>query len=263
MKRNIVSIDESKCDGCGLCIPSCKEGALQIVNGKAKLVSDIYCDGLGACLGNCPRDAIKIETREAHEFNEEAVNKRLQQIQPQQAHHNHGSASTHSHEKELPCGCPGTMAKTLQKKSEPSECPSSCASDSSGTSSRQISNLQNWPVQLRLVPTSAPYLKNAHLLISADCVPFSYANFHNDFVKGRVVLIGCPKLDDNKFYREKLTEIFSNMKPLSVKVLKMEVPCCTGIAQSVIDARNNSGSNFELEVVTITLQGEIQDRLKL
>lgn len=254
--RKIVSIDESKCDGCGLCIPNCAEGALEIVNGKATLVKDLYCDGLGACLGHCPQDAITIIEREAEEFDENEVEKQMnaqgKSFKP------HGAApaggcpgsavrqfnmhSEHAHEG----GCPGSRMRVLQNKTSGNE-----------EETKITSRLRQWPVQLQLVPASAPYLKNSDLLITADCVPFAYGNYHNDFLRNRAVVVGCPKLDDNMYYAKKLQEIIALNDLESITVLRMEVPCCSGIAQAAKLGRDNSGIDIPIKVITISLEGEI------
>jgi len=209
--RKIVKIDAEKCNGCGLCIPSCQEGALQIVDGKAKLLNETYCDGLGACLGECPQGAISIEERVAEEFDEEA-------------------AKTHSEEKkEIP-----TISTVA---------PSS-------------SMLSHWPIQLRLVNPKAPYFKDANLIVVADCVPFAYRDFHQDFLKGKSIVVGCPKLDDTQFYEEKLTEIFRQSRIKSVTVVNMEVPCCNGLHYIVKKAVECSGKNIPIEQVIIGIKGE-------
>ncbi|MBU4484944.1 4Fe-4S binding protein [bacterium] len=231
VKRNIVKIDEEKCNGCGLCIPNCKEGALQIVNGKAKLVSDIYCDGLGACLGHCPQDAIKIEERETSQFDEEAVKEHLKE-------------SKSKAPKTLACGCPGTMTKTLKKESI------------NANVLEQPSELNNWPIQLRLVSPDAPYLKNADVVLLADCTAVAYSNLHRDFIKNRVVLMGCPKLDDLEYYRNKLKEMVDINNFRSLEVVMMEVPCCTGLGAIAEDAVNDS--NSRLFKTIITLEGKKQ-----
>ena len=228
-KRKIVRIDEEKCTGCGLCIPNCAEGALQIVDGKAKLVKDIYCDGLGACLGHCPEDAITIEERDAKSFDEEATKKHLKDLKKKEQ------------QKELPCGCPGTAVKSFKKRATKSE-----------------SELTQWPVQLMLVPVTAPYLKDADLLIAADCVPFSYPDFHQDFLKGKVLVIGCPKLDAATIYEEKLAEIFKMNNIKSVTVMHMEVPCCFGLNQIVNEALRLSGKKILLKEITVGIRGDLK-----
>ncbi|MDP6685638.1 MAG: 4Fe-4S binding protein [Candidatus Omnitrophota bacterium] len=232
-KRKIVKIDEEKCTGCGLCIPNCQEGALQIIDGKAKLVKEIYCDGLGACLGHCPEDAITIEEREAEGFDEKATNKHVEELKKKK-------------KKDLPCGCPGTMVKAFNKKDK---------TDKSAKSRKSESELSQWPIQLMLLPTNAPYFENADLVIAADCVPFAYPDFHQDFLKGKVLVIGCPKLDAATIYEEKLTEIFKVNNIKSITVLHMEVPCCFGLNHIVGEALRLSGKKIPLEEVTIGIQG--------
>ena len=226
--RKIVKIDEAKCNGCGLCIPSCKEGAIKIVDGKARLVNDVYCDGLGACLGNCPQDAITIEERVADEFNEEAVNTHLTpEVKP------------------LACGCKGSMVKSIGKKA--TACEGSIA---------QRSELTNWPIQLMLVPTEAQYLKGADIVLLADCTAVAYANLHQDIIKNRIVLMACPKLDNIEFYRQKLTDIFKIAHPRTVEVVMMEVPCCTGLGVVAEDAARASGTNLNVFKTTVTIEGK-------
>lgn len=237
MKRKIVEIDHEKCDGCGLCVPSCAEGAIRIVNGKAVLAADNLCDGLGACLGECPRDAIRIVEREADAFDENAV--AAETAANSRASHavgHHGG------------GCPGSrMLSHLDTRQEKTE----------ETGARQ-SRLGHWPVQLKLVPVDAPFFQDADLLIAADCVPFAYADFHKDFLAGRVLLVGCPKLDDNQYYTEKLTEIFRHSPLKSVTVARMEVPCCGGIETAVKRALAASGRNIPCTVVTVGIKGEVK-----
>lgn len=246
MLRKIVKIDREKCDGCGLCVPSCAEGAIKIVDGKAELSADNLCDGLGACLGECPRDAITVEEREADAFDESAVEKHLAtQGKPAPTPHT-APAAGHHH---AGGGCPGSRAMTFAR---PETAP---VSEPSG--SRQ-SQLAQWPVQLHLVPTTAPYFQGADLLITADCVPVAYAGYHEDFLKGKAVVMGCPKLDDNQFYLQKLTELFIKSDIRSVTVLKMEVPCCGGIAMAARQALAASGKNIPYREVTIGIQGEIK-----
>jgi len=241
MKRKIISIDEEKCNGCGLCVNACHEGALQMVNGKAKLISDVYCDGLGACLPACPADAILIEEREAAAFDEEVVKKHLANKAAQEA-----AAQPET----LACGCPGTQARSLQPKSpvEPMAKPSSAE----GVSSQ----LAQWPVQIKLVPPNAPYFHNAHLLVAADCTAFAYPTIHNDFMRNKVTIIGCPKLDAVD-YADKLTQILANNEIKSITVLRMEVPCCGGIVQAVKQALTNSKKMIPWRVVVIGTNGEI------
>lgn len=247
MLRKIVTIDAEKCDGCGLCVPSCAEGAITMVNGKAVLAADNLCDGLGACLGECPRDAIKIEEREADEFDEAAVEKHLaSQGRTTPAHHNAAPAA-HAHH--AGGGCPGSRAMSFAPSSEEAAAPAA------GTVQ---SRLGQWPVQLHLVPTNAPYFQGADLLITADCVPFAYAGYHEDFLKGKAVVIGCPKLDDNNFYIQKLTELFNRSDLKSITVLKMEVPCCGGIAMAARQALSACGKQIPYNEITIGIRGEIK-----
>lgn len=240
MIRKIVRIDQEKCDGCGLCVPSCAEGAIKIVNGKAVLSADNLCDGLGACLGECPQNAINIIEREADEFDESAVETHLQESRPEtvaavQHHANHG-------------GCPGSRAMSLAS-------PQRSLNDEIPTNHQ--SQLGQWPIQLSLVPTGAPYFQNADLLITADCVPFAYADYHRDFLAGKAVVIGCPKLDDNRFYTEKLTELFRVSSIKSITVLRMEVPCCGGIVMAARQALAASGKDIPFREVTIGIRGAV------
>jgi Pyruvate/2-oxoacid:ferredoxin oxidoreductase delta subunit len=235
--RKIVRIDEQKCDGCGQCASACAEGAIEIVDGKARLVSESYCDGLGACLGTCPQDAIIIEEREAPEFDEEAVKKHL---------------AGKEKAKPLPCGCPGTAMREL---AGAKGCPGSAPAETSPAAAGG-SQLGHWPVQLRLVPPSAPFLKGADLVVAADCSAFALPDLHRRYLRGRAVLVGCPKLDDLDFYREKLQEVFREARPASVVVLRMEVPCCAGIAHAVREARDAVAPQTPLEVHTVAISGE-------
>lgn len=232
IKRKIVRIDEEKCDGCGLCVPACPEGAIQIIDGKARLVSETYCDGLGACLGDCPKGAITIEEREAEPFDEEAVKARLQ-------NHHHVAAA-----------CPSAQVLQFEK---------SGTEDSDAMDTVPVqSQLSQWPIQLTLVPPQAPYLNNADLLIAADCTPFAYPLFHQDLLKGKTILIGCPKLDDPQFYIEKLTQIFKLNNITSVTVAHMEVPCCFGLSYIVKEALSSAGRDIPIEDITIGIKGEKQ-----
>lgn len=247
MLRKIVKIDQEKCDGCGLCVPSCAEGAITIVNGKAQLAAENLCDGLGACLGECPRDAISVEEREADGFDEAAVEKHLAAQEKPAPVHNHAAAPAAHHH--AGGGCPGSRAMSFAR-------PQATATpEPSG--SRQ-SQLAQWPVQLHLVPTTAPYFQGADLLITADCVPVAYAGYHEDFLRGKAVVMGCPKLDDNQFYLQKLTELFSKSDIRSITVLRMEVPCCGGIAMAAQQALAASGKEIPFRIVTIGIQGEIK-----
>lgn len=248
MIRKIVNIDREKCDGCGLCVPSCAEGAIRIVDGKAEIAAENLCDGLGACLGDCPRDAITIIEREADSFDEVAVERHLAANNPaQHAPHAGGAPLQAQHQHQG--GCPGSRPVSFQP---------APAADAAAGSAQRPSQLAQWPVQLHLVPTSAPYFQDADLLITADCVPFAYADYHRDFLAGKAVVVGCPKLDDNNAYLSKLTELFRVSSIKSITVLKMEVPCCGGIAMAARQALAASGKEIPFQVVTIGINGEVK-----
>ncbi|WP_455281587.1 ATP-binding protein [[Eubacterium] cellulosolvens] len=236
--RKIIKIDETKCNGCGLCIPNCAEGALKIVNGKARLISDKFCDGLGACLGHCPQDAITIEEREAEDFNQEAVKRYLNEQK---------NASPNNHIKNIPFNCPGS--RVIDRRENISE-------KESIQNVKLESELRQWPIQLKLVPPNAPYLKDADLLIAADCVPFTYANFHSDFLRGKTLVMGCPKFDDPEHYIEKLTDILKMNDIKSITLVNMEVPCCFGLQQIAEQAIKNSGKILPLRQTIISVHGE-------
>src|SRR4030043_2462141 len=236
--RKIVKIDEEKCTGCGLCIPNCAEGALQIVDGKAKLVSEKFCDGLGACLGHCPEDAITVIEREAEEFDERAVDIYL-----------HKQKEAQPEPQPVIAGCPSSRAMHFKVPEARTE---------SVSITPAVSQLTHWPVQLKLVPINAPYFQDADLLIAADCVPFAYPNFHQDFLKGKAVVVGCPKLDDIQYYKEKLTEIFKTNSIKSITLPYMEVPCCFGLVKATEDAIAASGKNIPLKKVKIGVRGDIK-----
>ncbi|MDD5287406.1 MAG: 4Fe-4S ferredoxin, partial [Desulfuromonadaceae bacterium] len=239
-----------KCNGCGECVPSCAEGAIKIIDGKAVLAADNLCDGLGACLGECPMNAITVEEREADEFNEAAVERHLAaqgKSAPPHRHEPEQAAPTQNHQ--AGGGCPGSRAMSFAPPQKVA------ASNPSGSIQSQLGQ---WPVQLALVSTTASYFQGADLLITADCVPFAYAGYHDDFLKGKAVVVGCPKLDDNSFYQQKLTELFSKSDVKSITVLKMEVPCCGGIAVAARQALAASGRQIPYREVTIGIQGEIK-----
>lgn len=236
MLRKMVSIDEEKCNGCGLCVKACHEGALQMIDGKAKLVSDSYCDGLGACLPECPAGAISIAEREAAPFDEKAVKKHLTNREAQ------------ANPPQLPCGCPGSNAKIIAR-----EADNSCVGHKGSRS-----ELRQWPCQLKLVPANASYFDDAHLLVAADCTAFAYANLHADFMRNKVTLIGCPKLDAVS-YAAKLTEILKLHDIKSITVLRMEVPCCGGLVSAVKEALANSGKIIPWRVVIIGTDGAIRE----
>lgn len=236
MLRRIITIDEEKCNGCGACAAACHEGAIEMVNGKAKLTREDYCDGLGDCLPACPTDAIRFEEREAPAYDEEAVRRAKARKAPQK----------------LPCGCPGTQSKTIRREINPP------APAMAGRSAAAVSQLQQWPCQIKLVPVNAPYFDHANLLIAADCTAFAYGNFHNDFIRNHITLIGCPKLDEGD-YAEKLTAILANNNIRSVKIVRMEVPCCGGIENAVKRALQASGKFIPWQVITISTDGRILD----
>lgn len=272
MQRTIIKIDEEKCNGCGKCITGCPEGALQLIDGKARLVSDLFCDGLGACIGDCPVGAIVTEERDAEPYNEYKVMDNVVKggVNVIKAHLKHlndhdqldflAQAIDYLENKNMPvpnfkeevgkvpCGCPGTMQKTIERKSEaPANEPVSLESE-----------LTNWPIQLKLLNPAAPYLKNADLLIAADCTAFAYANFHKKFLKNRVLVMFCPKLDkDLSEYVDKLSKIFETQDIKSVTIVHMEVPCCSGVEHIVTQALNQSKKNVIIKDYTVSLSGEI------
>jgi len=233
MKRKIVQIDEEKCNGCGLCAKACHEGAIQMVDGKARLISDEYCDGLGDCLPACPAGAITIVEREAADYDEEKVKARLA-----------------AKKAAAPCQCPGSAGRTLRPRQEQAAPKAETAVDSA---------LCNWPVQLHLINPDASYLDHADLLIAADCAAYAYGDFHREFIDGRVTMIGCPKLDDIDAYREKITAILTRHDIKSVTVVRMEVPCCGGIVNAVRRAMLDSGTIVPYREVVIGLDGTIRE----
>jgi Pyruvate/2-oxoacid:ferredoxin oxidoreductase delta subunit len=253
--RKIIEIDEDRCDGCGLCVPSCAEGAIRIVNGKAKLAAEKLCDGLGACLGECPRDAIRIVEKEAEDFEENAA---VEQASPRPSASGCPSAQVKEFARPQPegmaCGCPSAHIQSFDKTTEPA------AGASQAEPGVIPSALGHWPVQIRLVPPHAPFLRNADLLIAADCTPLAYGDFHRDFLKGRVVMMGCPKFDDMALYEEKFRQIFQQAEIKSVTVLVMEVPCCQGLPALVKKTLQESGKKIPVEIVTLGLQGKILRR---
>lgn len=248
--RKIIRIDEDLCNGCGQCIISCAEGALEIVDGKAKLVAEKYCDGLGACLGECPEGALKVIEMKAEDFDEEAVHLRLDDLKK-------AAESAPQAEQSMPCGCPSTQLKSFEPQT-----PCQRANEPVSQSS-QASALSHWPVQIQLVPPTAPFLKNADLLVAADCTPVAYPNFHRDFLDGKVVMIGCPKFDDTQAYVEKFAGIFAHASIKSVTVAIMEVPCCGGLPQMVKRGMELAGKSVPLEQVIIGSRGEILRKEKL
>ncbi len=230
MIRKIIRINEEKCNGCGACADACHEGAIGMVNGKARLLREDYCDGLGDCLPACPVDAISFEEREAPAYDEAAVL----------------AAKAKKSPEKLPCGCPGTHSKTIKREKVLQ----------SGVTAPSVSQLSQWPVQIKLVPVNAPYFDGAHLLIAADCTAYAYGRFHEDFIKNRIVLIGCPKLDEGD-YSEKLTQIIAANDIKSVTIVRMEVPCCGGIENAAKRALQESGKFIPWQVFTISVDGKI------
>ena len=227
MIRKIIQIDHHKCNGCGACAAACHEGAIAMVEGKAQLMRDDYCDGLGDCLPACPTGAISFVVREAAAYDEAAV-----------------LAAKSKKEEKLPCGCPGTAAKAIHRQQAPAAC------------APQQSQLRQWPVQIKLAPVNAPWFDGADVLVAADCTAYAYGNFHQEFIRGRVTLVGCPKLDSVD-YAEKLTEILRNNAIRSVTVVRMEVPCCGGMENAVKKALQLSGRSIPCQVVTISTDGRI------
>jgi len=238
MLRKIVKIDEEKCDGCGQCVPACAEGAIQVVGGKARLVSELYCDGLGACLGECPQDAITIEEREAEVFDEAAVARHL----------GHCAGTPSAHSAPVVHACPGSASQVLRR------------STPAPAAETEPSALGNWPVQLSLVPVRAPYFEGARLLIAADCVPFALADFHRSALAGRALVVGCPKLDNTDMYRRKLAEIFRQNDIQSVEVIYMEVPCCFGLVHLVRLALEESEKTIPLTLTKVSVRGAVLER---
>jgi Fe-S-cluster-containing hydrogenase component 2 len=239
VKRKIIEIDEEKCDGCGQCVPACAEGAIIVENGKAKVVEDKYCDGLGACLGECPNDALRIVEREAEDFDEEAVEEYLQSK----------DKIEDTPEVATPCGCPSTQIQNFPIPIMDQD------KNGSDRKKRVVSSLSHWPVKIRLVPPKAPFLKGAHLLVAADCTPFAYPNFHQDFIKGKVVLVGCPKFDEVQEYIKKFASIFKIAEIKSITVVVMEVPCCQGLPTIIKKGMELAGKNIPMDKVVISTRG--------
>lgn len=247
--RKIIQIDEDKCDGCGLCIPSCAEGALQIVDGKARLVKDVYCDGLGNCLGECPQGAIEMIEREADPFDEEAVEERLKVLET-------GKTEEKGEEAEETCGicCGSAVIKDIK--------PHAVREEDKLPLAGQVGNLEpelsHWPVQLHLVNPESNFLKESDLLIAADCVPFAYADFHREFLAGHSLVIGCPKLDDVNAYHQKLVHIFKNNNLNSITLVIMEVGCCHGLSRLVQSAMQESGVSIPLKEIVVNIDGTVR-----
>jgi NAD-dependent dihydropyrimidine dehydrogenase PreA subunit len=278
MKRKIIQIDEEKCNGCGICIPNCHEGAMQLIDGKARLISDLFCDGLGACIGHCPEGAIEIIEREAEPYDERKVmemmvpkgrNTILAHLDHLRDHNEHEflqqaidylkehnmmmspeKTENHSHGE---CGCPGSMARDFRAEEIKQE-----AAAVPAVAQVIASELRQWPVQLHLLNPQASYFKNSDVLLAADCAAFAMGNFHSRFLKGKSVAIACPKLDSNKeSYIQKLTSMISDTKINSLTVVMMEVPCCGGLLHMAQTARTNAGRNIPIKQAIISVQGEV------
>ncbi len=237
--RKIIEIDEEKCTGCGNCVPSCAEGAIEIIDGKAKLVKEIYCDGLGACLGECPEGALKIIEREADDFDEHAV-------------HQHLAERDKKEKEKMPCGCPSSHIQTFIAESSPCQ----CANQPASFSGESTSALTHWPVKIRLVPAKAPFLKGADLLVLADCSALAYTMLHRDLLPGKVVMMGCPKFDDVQGYIDKFAEIFTVAGIRSITTVYMEVPCCAGLPFIVKKAMEKSGVSIPVQEKVINAKGK-------
>jgi Pyruvate/2-oxoacid:ferredoxin oxidoreductase delta subunit len=241
--RKIIEIDEELCDGCGQCVPSCAEGAIEVIDGTARLVADKYCDGLGACLGECPTGALSVVDREAEDFDEEAVEEYLKARDKKETEKT----------APLPCACPSSQLRAFAP-SFPRK------TDNVAVGEENSSALTHWPVQIALVPPTAPFLKGADLLVTADCTPFAYPNFHRVFLQGKVVLVGCPKFDDVKAYIQKFAEIFNTADIKSITIVVMEVPCCQGLPMIVERGMKIANKDIPLEKVIISARGHILKR---
>lgn len=263
IKRNIIEIDEQKCNGCGQCVTACAEGAIQLVNGKARLISENYCDGLAACLGECPEGALSIVERDADAFDSEAVEQHLRQntekVKSEIHVNEHETRHTEQQNSQkpslgavqseiLPCGCPSTNIKMFLSECEESNKP---------RHTDAASALTHWPIQIRLVPPDAAFLKKAHLLVASDCTSVAYPGFHNDFLKGRVVLMGCPKFDDVEAYINKFASIFLEAGIASITVLIMEVPCCSKMPSIIKQGMLLAGKDIPIEIVTVSITGKV------
>ncbi len=244
MIRKIVNINEEKCNGCGLCAKACHENAIELVDGKARLISDEYCDGLGDCLPECPTGAISIIERESKAYDEELVTKRIEEIKKLKE------------QKPMPCGCPGTAAKKIKRNYHEDKVKMKNTENTSDAL-KSTSELNQWPVQLKLINSNADYLKEANLLVAADCTAYAYGNFHKDFIKDHITVIGCPKLDDIKYYEDKFIEIITNNCLKSITVVRMEVPCCSGIVNAVKNAMLKTQTILPYREVIISTEGNI------
>jgi ferredoxin len=237
--RKIIEINEELCDGCGQCVPSCAEGALKIVDGKARLVKEIYCDGLGACLGECPTGALKVTEREAEDFDEKAVEQHLKVL------------DAAPKELKMASGCPSTQIRSFET-----------SGVYGNNNAKAVSELSHWPVQIRLVPPNAGFLRGADLLIASDCAAVASPNFHRDYIKGRAVMIGCPKFDDTYEYIRRFSDIFKTSNVKSLSVLVMDVPCCQSMPGIVQQGMERAGKNIPMETITISGKGEVLSREK-
>ena len=247
VRRKIIEIDEDLCDGCGICVPSCAEGALQVVDGKARLVGELYCDGLGACLGDCPTGALTIVERDAEEFDEEAVEELLKKRDVSEGEKLTAAVG----------GCPSAQIQTFGH-----EKPCQSANMPVVQKGGSASALSHWPIQVRLVPPHAPFLKGADLLVAADCTPVAYPHFHRDFLEGKAVMVGCPKFDDRDEYIQKFAEIFREANIRSVAVVVMEVPCCSALPIIVKQGMEEAGKKMPMEEIVISTRGDILKREK-
>jgi len=245
--RKIIEIDEELCGTCGQCVPACAEGAIQVIDGKARLVKDRYCDGLGACLGECPTGALTVIEREAEEFNEETVQEHLHTKE-----HDANKAET-----TMACGCPSAEIQTFGSP------PGRREESAPGAHTSTTSTLSHWPVQIRLVPPTAPFLKGAHLLVATDCTPVAYPRFHGDFLEGKAVMVGCPKFDDTEAYIQRFADIFKTAGIKDVTVVVMEVPCCQGLPVIIKKAMELAGKSIPMEQITISRRGDILERERL
>jgi NAD-dependent dihydropyrimidine dehydrogenase PreA subunit len=249
VNRKIIEIDSERCDGCGLCVPSCAEGAIQVIDGKARLVADKFCDGLGACLGECPNDALRVIEREAEDFDEVAVEHHLKEKEHKES----------AVEPSLPCGCPSAHVQSLGKEKPRKEAlKPSVQTEAASVQTEVASALTNWPIQITLIPPTAPFLKGADLLVLADCVGVAYPNLHRDILAGKVVMMGCPKLDNAEIYIQKFVQIFKTADIRSITTVMMEVPCCSGLLMIIRKALAEAGNTIPLEQVVVGIRGKIQ-----
>jgi len=251
MKRKIITINEELCDGCGNCVSACSEGALQILEGKAKLVKEDFCDGFGDCIGECPTGALKIEEKESKPFDIDATKDYLLKTKGneavwkmEEAQKKHETREDHE---PMPCGCPGSMSQAINR----------MASLAAFSPEKSEPRLRNWPVQIQLLPLKAPYYHEADLLVAADCCAYAYSGFHNDFIKGYTLAVGCPKLDNAPAYKEKLAAILSGNDIKSIKIAYMEVPCCTGLVRLVEEAVKKGGKNIPVKKIRIGIKGQV------